>query len=273
MRKNRSLAKEVSITTMARPHSASLPSRTGIASSAEGRSVETPRPQGITNTFMKIEDSRKSFIQLPHFIRAYARPEYSSTRPSSIIEISVDPPGLSIGIRPFSTSTIMKKASRPSRWVGSTSAYGDAGDRVVHQVRVVGRRDRADGEEHQDQRGLGHAADPAGPARAEAAVRAGGIQAGQRGHESGQGEHERAADQVGEERQRQRCVGDDRDDHRHRQVAGERHERRDPEDPRRLVADRAALAQQLGQVPVGLQHARAAPGGDHGLGPGQHARV
>ena len=74
---------------------------------------------------MKIADMRKSFIQLPHFTSAYSRPEYSRTRLSSIIEISVEPPGLSIGIRPFSTRTIMKKASRPSRWVGRTSTYGD----------------------------------------------------------------------------------------------------------------------------------------------------
>ena len=56
---------------------------------------------------------------------AYSRPEYSSTRPSSIIEISVLTPGFSTGMRPFSTSTIMKNATRPSRWVGSTSAYGE----------------------------------------------------------------------------------------------------------------------------------------------------
>lgn len=74
---------------------------------------------------MKIEDSRNSFIQLPHLTRAYSRPEYSSTRLSSIIEISVEPPGVSIGMRPFLTSTIMKKATSPSRCVGRTTTYGD----------------------------------------------------------------------------------------------------------------------------------------------------
>jgi hypothetical protein len=107
--------------TIASPHSASLPSSTGIASRAPGRLAAVPSPQGITKTFMKIEDRRNSFIQLPHLTSAYSRPEYSSTRLSSIMEISVEPPGLSIGIRPFSTSTIMKKATRPSRCVGSTT--------------------------------------------------------------------------------------------------------------------------------------------------------
>lgn len=116
------MANEVSITTIASPHSASFPARTAIAISALTGSVEVPRPHGITKTFMKIDASSSSFIQLPHFISAYPRPENSSTRPSSIIEISVDTPGFSIGIRPFSTSTIMKKATSPSRCVGSTSA-------------------------------------------------------------------------------------------------------------------------------------------------------
>src|ERR1700733_15587870 len=125
IRKNRSLANEVSMITIATPHSASLPTSTGMASSAPGRLAALPSPQGSTNTFMKIADIRNSFIQLPHLTSAYPRPEYSRTRLSSIIEISVDPPGLSIGIRPFSTRTIMKNATRPSRWVGSTTTYGD----------------------------------------------------------------------------------------------------------------------------------------------------
>ena len=69
---------------------------------------------------MKIEESRNSFIHEPHLTSAYSRPEYSSTRLSSIIEISIDPLGLSIGMRPFSASTSMKNATAPSRWVGST---------------------------------------------------------------------------------------------------------------------------------------------------------
>src|ERR1700683_2196711 len=125
IRKNRSFANEVSLTPTASPHNASLPSSTGTASSAPGRLAALPSPQGITKTFMKIEDSRKSFIQLPHLTSAYSRPEYSSTRLSSIIEISVEPPGVSIGIRPFSTSTIMKNATSPSRCVGSTTTYGE----------------------------------------------------------------------------------------------------------------------------------------------------
>ena len=58
---------------------------------------------------------------------------------------------------------------------------------------------RAAGIVDRDQGGLGHAADPAGPARAQAAERAGGVQGGQRDGEAGQGEHECPADQVSQE--------------------------------------------------------------------------
>ncbi len=75
---------------------------------------------------MKIEDSRKSFIQLPHLISAYSRPEYSSTRLSSIIEISVVPLGVVDRDPAVLGQHDHEERDRPSRWVGSTSAYGDA---------------------------------------------------------------------------------------------------------------------------------------------------
>ena len=153
---------------------------------------------------MKIDDSRNSFIQLPHLTSAYSRPEYSSTRLSSIIEISIEPLGLSIGIRPFSARTIMKNAIAPSRWVGSTS-------------RTARRRSRGSP-------GTGCPTRDSAPTVKNTRISAGSAKlptqvvrlaprppsglavssAGQRDHEARQAEHERAADQVGQERQRQR---------------------------------------------------------------------
>jgi len=61
------------------------------------------------------------------------------------------------------------------------------------------------------------------------------IERRQRDREAGQHQHEGAADQVREEGERQRFVGDDRHDCRDRQAAGERHERRSTEDPRGVL--------------------------------------
>ena len=231
IRKNRSLANEVSMITIASPHSASFPSRTGMASSRAGqagRAAQPPRQHEHVH-----EDGRHQEQLHP------AAPFDQRVGPAGVLQDAalldhrdLGRPARGVDRDPAVLDQDDHEERDQSEQVGGQHHdVGRGRDGMVHQVRVVGRGDGADGEEHQDQRGLGHAADPARAAGPESAVGACGVEARQRDHETGQREHEGAADQVGEERQRQRLVGDDRHDHRHGQVAGERHERGAAEHP------------------------------------------
>ena len=91
--------------------------------------------------------------------------------------------------------------------------------------------------------------------------------------EAGQRQDEPAAEDVAHVAQRQRVARQHRDQQRHRQVAGERGERRGQEDPARPLRRQRLLAEQLGQVVVRLQHPRAPAALQPRLDPARSRRI
>lgn len=166
---------------------------------------------------MKIAENKNSFIQLPHLMIAYSRPEYLRTRVSSIIEISIEPVGLS---RPVLRQDQHEEGDEAEQVGGGDVGCDRASNSVVLEIRIVRPRHRGNGEEDEDQSRFGEATDPGRAARAEAAHRARRVERREGDRKARQGQHECAANHIGKEGKRQRLVGDDRDDRRDGQVTG-----------------------------------------------------
>src|SRR5581483_7436556 len=129
-------------------------------------------------------------------------------------------------------------------------------DRRVERVRQVGPRDEGDREEDEDQRRLHERGDRLGAARAEGRVDRARVDARERGHEAGEPEQERAAEDVASAPERQREARQHRDQEGDRAVAGDGDDRGELEERRGALGPQRLLAEELRDVVVGLQDAR-----------------
>ena len=127
---------------------------------------------------------------------------------------------------------------------------------VIHHERQHRLGEQGDTDEHQDERRFGEDGDHDRPARADAAISTGGIQAGQRDHERGKRQDQPAAENVAHVRQRQRKIRQHGNQERHRQHRREGDDRRRPEQPGRRLWNQNLLVEQFPQIPVWLEDAR-----------------
>lgn len=124
-------------------------------------------------------------------------------------------------------------------------------EQVIDDERKHGLREQRDADEHENQRRLGEDAEHHGTARSDAAVCAAGVESREHNRERAEREDEAAADDVAHVGERQREVGEHRNQDRHRHHAGERDDGGAPVDPRSRFGDHDLLAEQLAQVAVG----------------------
>ena len=148
--------------------------------------------------------------------------------------------------------------SRDQEQVGRAPIHrGLLHQQVVHDEGQHGLGEQRDADEHQDQRGFrqdGHHHRAAG---ADAAIGAGGVQPSERDHERTESQDQAAAEDVAHVGQRQRIVGEDGDQDRHRHHAGERDDGRDEIQPGRGLRRHDVFVEQLPEVAIGLEYARA----------------
>ncbi len=121
-----------------------------------------------------------------------------------------------------------------------------------------GLRQQGDADEHHDQRGLGQNGEHGLTTRPQSAVGMAAVQPGEQDGEATQGENEPAAENVAHVGERQRIVGQHRNENGHREHGRERHDGRGPENPRSRLRHHDLFAQQLEQIAVRLKEAGAA---------------
>ena len=114
---------------------------------------------------------------------------------------------------------------------------------------------KRDPDKDQDQRRLRQDRHHHRAARSDAAIGAAAVEAGEHDHERAEREDEAAAENVAHVGERQRKIGRDRNQDRHRQHRGEGDEGRDPIDPGSGFRHDDLLVEQLPEVAIGLENA------------------
>ena len=116
--------------------------------------------------------------------------------------------------------------------------------------------EQRDADENEDQRRLRKDRDHDRPARPDAAIGAAGVETRQRDHEGSEGQDQPAAEDVAHVRQRQRVVGENRDQDRNGQRRGEGHDRGRPIEPGGRFRRDDLFVEELPEVTIGLKNSR-----------------
>ena len=116
---------------------------------------------------------------------------------------------------------------------------------------------QGDADKDQDQRRLGQNGDHHGAARTDAAIGAAAVESGEHDHERSEREDEPAAENVAHIGKRQREIGEDGNEDRHRHHRREGDERRQPIDPGGGLRDDDLLVEQLPEIAIGLKDPRS----------------